>query len=198
MPTYATIGGVQREFSAVSVMIGGVQRELDYMYAAIDGVQREIFSSGYKWERYNVAYKVEIEDATGIIPIAVNDTCYKSRGTLGDTVLSVYDSDPTLIYVAGIGYTTRTRTTTIANFAGYVGSSVWVTHNGTVVSGKYTTVAEKAYYVDGTYDSVGIGYTRIAYTKQSIGDYVDTVKDTNVSAYPVNGIHTDGYWYVMI
>ena len=54
MPMYATVGGVQRELSAVPVTVAGVQREQDQMLATIGGVAREIFSSASTWEKYTV------------------------------------------------------------------------------------------------------------------------------------------------
>ena len=42
-------------------------------------------------------------------------------------------------------------------------------------------------------------YTAEAYstTKQEKGDLLGTVTSADITAYPMNGIHTDGYWYVL-
>ena len=34
-------------------------------------------------------------------------------------------------------------------------------------------------------------------TKQVCGDYITDVTATNVAAYPTNGVHSDGYWYIL-
>lgn len=198
MPMYATVGGVQRELSAVPVTVAGVQREQDQMLATIGGVAREIFAAGFKWERYALDAQVVIESVTGVLAATNGDKFYKGRSTLGDGALSVYtDSDGTkLVQVTGNGFITKSVTTSMSSLASSL-SELWVTKNGTVVSGSYTTAVETAYYCDGTSTTEGVGYSRIATIGENKGSLIDIVTDKNETAYPDNGIQ-DGYWYVKI
>ena len=42
-----------------------------------------------------------------------------------------------------------------------------------------------------------VGYKVNGYSTQK-GDYIETVTADAPDAYPADGVHTDGYWYVKI
>lgn len=58
-------------------------------------------------------------------------------------------------------------------------------------------VTECAKGVGGTYRPSGEKLT-FGYTTQSRGDYIENVISYNENAFPDDGIHTDGYWYVRV
>ena len=88
MPMYATVGGVQRELSAVPVTVDGVQRELELVNAAVAGVQREVFSALSRWEKHAVRHYFGAYSSSGGTSIYDDETCerylssYQESGTV--------------------------------------------------------------------------------------------------------------------
>lgn len=161
MPMYTTIGGVQRELTAIPVVVDGVQRELSSLSATIDGVLRDIFltANSYTWEKYSVR--------TYFVTSATSERVY---ATQSDSFVT-YNAD----YVEA-----GTTTTTGA----YLSAGVYFQLNDVVYKfgGRETNYFVSAYPVT-SYEA-------------RAGSYVGTVESADSNAYPANGQHTDGYWYV--
>ncbi|MGN0995192.1 MAG: hypothetical protein ACI4PD_08685 [Butyricicoccus sp.] len=176
MPTFTMIDGVSRELTGWPVMIGGVSRELDSMFGAIDGTQREIFSAKTRWDRYTAVSVYVLGD-----PIREDAGWFSYRRTLysGYTITSMGK-----INVTG---------STSEDPPGWANPS----SSSTTIDYYYALTIdenddESPYYYQ--YRT----YSRTAVKEYQKGTYVDTVESADPSAYPENGKHTDGYWYVKI
>lgn len=69
----------------------------------------------------------------------------------------------------------------------------------TYIESGEASYSKYAVYISGFSSGHFTGYIYEVYVKGTSnekGSYVSEVKSTNENAYPVNGIHTDGYWYV--
>ena len=62
----------------------------------------------------------------------------------------------------------------------------------------YVSRNARNYAVFGTVTGAAVTINNVSFSDEvARGDYIETVVDTNISAYPTNGVHTDGYWYVL-
>ena len=203
MPTYATINGVQKELTAIPAMVDGVQRELSFLFATIDGVAREIFASGYKWERYSVAKELVIESVeNAYIQIVQGDKVSYPSSTIDDSALQLSTDGNYVILNYSLNSTIfKSLTTAVVQNCAYNVDGKWFFHNvySDEIDEWYSGDTE-AYYGNGRYDgsAMKLGYSRIARPGTTKADFIDTVTSADITAYPVNGVHTDGYWYVLI
>lgn len=220
MPLYAGIGGAQKEIGALYAGVGGAAKQIDSLYAGVGGSAKDLFSSGYRWRKYNLTsyFTLQYEktgkaaepvDASGRViyyrPADYEFSCNISNNTTQHD----FKKNPS-------GYT--------YSWKFYEGNSSQFDSDGTlngcgagcylpVMAGSDTLAdvgncpTQKVSRVlkwDGTsygeFDSSGANgangdfYTLIPTEKQ--GDtYLETVTSDNLSAFPVNGAQ-DGYWYV--
>lgn len=212
MPTFTTIDGVSRELTGWPVMIGGVSRELDSIMAAAGGVQREIFSlAKYQWERYTTANVVSIIEESGSVIV-----CQSSSRNGTDTFCYQPDSDvlaESLLYVSDGRVALQQCSVLTISYSS--ASPLWGITRGTPYWYYKTADTYDAYdghsYLDAFYNEtdglsrssgddyeVQLGYTKRATIAEGKGSMIDVVRSADPSAYPENGKHTDGYWYVKI
>lgn len=213
MPTFTTIDGVSRELTGWPVMIGGVSRELDSMMAAAGGVQREIFSlAKYQWERYTTANVVSILDESGNAIVCRQSTkngtdtfCYQADSDVpAESLLYVSDGRVALTQcsVYTISYNSASPLTGITR-----GTAYWFYRESSTYDAYDGLSYLDAFYnatdglsrgaVDDDYQ-VKLTYTKRATIAEGKGSMIDVVRSADPSAYPENGKHTDGYWYVKI
>lgn len=180
-----TIGGVQRELTGEGyVNINGVLRPLVKSQVNIGGVLRDLRPKEvYTWKKYNI---IQVEGAP-----------YTS------TKLADYDFED---------YTSLSKVT-IGN--GFTFSSA--TGKYTLTNSTYSTVSEidtetYKYFWDGHKENenyvrecfMHLSNERVFFNiyessgtiQDAMGTYIGDVTSENASAYPDNGGHIDGYWYV--
>lgn len=185
----ANIGGVLRNLTGEGyVNIGGVLRPITIWNFNIDGV---LLAGGYTWKKYNATavYKYVEKNSTGkkvSYPAYDAVRLYESKSFNGSTgqytlsggrdyewydLTSAFDDHPKYFYLnstnkARVGYVTYVT----LNFDSDMNMLLDVTYT------LYSSEQELSHYTQGT--------------------YIEDVISSNKNAYPENGRHTDGYWYV--
>lgn len=180
-----TVGGVGKKLTNGYVVVDGVLKQLLRAYVYMNGalVSLNMPKPKFTWKKYNVStvssyelYQGDTIDVySGMITAGRNYSFNKDTGaitligTLGSTSISLYVNE----------YTEYPYFT--PHFGNYTGQIF------KVVS---VTVSEDSSYV------TGIQLCSRYVTAQVQGSYISDVTAETEKAYPANGIHTDGYWYV--
>lgn len=185
LPGRVNIGGAWKTLTKGYVNVGGIWKPIVAGYVNVNGVWKLLWKAEkeilYTWKKYSV------KTTTGApYTHAVGMTTIKT-------------------YAKGTALRTANNYTFDANTGKFTLSSP-VTVSVTTISYKYfmlnaTTSSEMyRYYSKSTSsDSVTITcapFNVSATTTKSQGDYISDVTSSDESAYPDNGVHTDGYWYV--
>lgn len=129
---------------------------------------------GYTWKKYNVVTKV-VEGARSSVEPSWDEQIYCWKSV--DTDLNGSggrECDTALLYI---------RNSLYKKYPYFK-----VGWNSGVVTGKCTGGSEED-------NSVIINYRKLS-TAEAQGTYIEDVTATDADAYPDNGKHTDGYWYV--
>ena len=171
-PIYSVIDGVQREITAIPVVIDGVERELEAVTATVQGVEREVFSSKplYVWEKYTYADEFVVDTSEKV--------SLKLSQISGDgSKITKYNGD-----VPSSGTSTT------------FGSAIKV---GTYIVAVDGSVYQATQEYSGVVLISGLSCYRVT-VKTGKGDLIETVEGDSPDAYPTNGLHTDGYWYVLV
>lgn len=175
----ANIGGVLRNLTGEGyVNIGGVLRPITIGNFNIGGV---LLAGGYTWKKYNTVENVTYEEKT-------ESGLLFTIGYTGTTTL----------------YSTKSFNTETGEFTLSGSKSV----NASGISANYksypyrkidTGVMEIIRLVTSSGGAFKYEYT-LHYSEKVIsysqGTYIEDVTSPDASAYPENGRHTDGYWYV--
>lgn len=78
----------------------------------------------------------------------------------------------------------------------YSAGDVGVRKNETKTAAGVVTSTDAAAYPNGGYSGGYYYDNRTSETVQQQGSYIGEVESESETAYPTNGVHTDGYWYV--
>ena len=179
-----TIGGVQRELTGEGyVNINGVLRPLAYSQVNLDGVLRYLCPI-YTWKKYNVntvtTYTPYIDTAT---------TSFSIRNGTKITLYSNYSCDSNTGNITVSGPYITSDADDIYGDQEYKRYK-YMTSNSSVVVIK--SARESSSTIDFTCNTI----KSRANEAQEKGDFIENVTASNETAYPENGIHTDGYWYI--
>ena len=179
-----TVGGTSKTISGGYVNIGGVWKPIAKTYVNINGVWKNAWKDLYTWKKYTVkSQKVYAESK------ASKTTKTEVPGT-------------EVIYSANAyTFSTSTGEYTLTSAKKGTASSIFPATTKYFIlgarSGDSMCELSKKYLLEGDkYQLNYYLYTSTSSTKQVQGTYIKDVTSENASAYPTNGKHTDGYWYV--
>lgn len=149
--------------------------------------------TGWVWQKYAVNEVTE----TGYREVAGNST--KKEATSAFYVGSSYTFSQTT------GRFSVNHNTKIANSSAGAKAAIGKYYVDTIQTSSGTTTGDTLYLITAAkfygfgMDLTVTPYTAEAYstTKQEKGDLLGTVTAADITAYPLNGIADDGYWYVM-
>lgn len=181
----ANIGGVLRDLTGDGyVNIGGVLRPITVGKINIGGV---LLAGGYTWKKYNtksVTTYTENESQVNNVTMFISDIIYAFTG-------KTFDSKT--------GKFTLQGRVSLYNYEQVYGQYPYVLQNfaGTMYDVDTVYKATSVTFVTySSYSVSGYKYTAKSNTTYSQGTYIENVTSPDENAYPENGRHTDGYWYV--
>lgn len=180
-----TVDGASKEISGGYVNIGGVWKPITKTYVNVNGVWKNAWKSVYKWAKYAVttsniyeAYENDISHN-----VTKSGTAYINTGKS----YSVDQTNGTITLV-------DTKKWQVQYY--YTGSNraeyPYIIASGTSNFARTVNVAKSSSNYTIYYRKI---LTRMVET-QGKGDLIDYVTAENEDAYPEDGVHTDGYWYV--
>lgn len=181
-----TIGGVAKTLSDGYVNVNGVWKQLYKTYTNVDGVWKDAWESLFVWKKYNAVGTSVWEEKTEETTVRM----FYSSGTFILYKVKTFDASTGKIGVDKSGGAKSVNYT-----AGYNTSYPY-----------YSTDDVYKITGEGTYNQTSTGtryyeYPALMYYSERVttytqGTYIEDVTSDNETAYPENGIHTDGYWYV--
>lgn len=181
-----TVGGTSKTISGGYVNIGGVWKPIAKTYVNVNGVWENAWKDLYTWKKYRVkSEKVYAESKASTITqetLSKTDKVYCGKGYTFNTSTGKYTLQ-----------TTKSGTVSDLSSATYKYFMFGTSKTGTTmceVNSKSTSTVNDSVYLKYYL------YTTTYSTKQVQGTYIEDVTAENASAYPTNGVHTDGYWYV--
>lgn len=198
-----TIGGVSKTIAGGYCNVGGTWKDIVKSYANVNGVwiptwkQREI---SFTWKKYTV-----ITDTVYKLWWVQEDEAFTSNSQwtdserysefVGKKIYSTYSFDP------------KTEKITLSGYLGTVGDFDSVMSyipkvNDCVYLNKYDE-NNTPYSMYGLQNaSSGSDVFNVIHgssngeTTETYGTYIEDVTSSSYTAYPENGKHTDGYWYI--
>lgn len=221
---YVGVNSVAREVKHPYIGVNNVARKVKNGYVGVSGVARQFFFSGYTWKKYKVGYdynttKTDYKFTSSfegrehinvwpILPESEDKTSLQARDYYESDSEPSFNSSRKQYSVESNGW---------SSFPNSLNGKILAHHSFVVRDASYTThfkvtsvskvddgrqrllpYLEKSdddwfliYNVDGK--TLRLLKTHRTATK---GSYVSDVTSDNLNAYPTNGIHTDGYWYV--
>lgn len=206
---YININSVNKQIKKLYADIGdGVNKKIKKMYAAVDGVYKLIFAEATVWKKYaatsTTTYTEVIKtdgQAAGMTqtnPYTIASknqygtylnmrwaTSYTFDSSTGKFTLNNYTEGTYLeAHMAG-AITTGSSKYYVQGCTSNNGSRIDTTCVFRVFNGEY---ASALYFKNKHYATKSTTYSQ--------GAYIEDVESDDPSAYPDNGVHTDGYWYV--
>lgn len=182
---YVTVGGARKEISGGYVNIGGVWKPIVKTYVNVNGVWKNAWKELYTWKKYTVKK---------------SSTYAQSKSSLKTN--SSHDFSEAVKYSSSYTFDSSTGKYTLKSPS--TGDCYdLTTTNKYYMTGTSTSGSTMDEYSSKGFIISGIGtlkyYTHsstVTSTTETIGTYISDVTSENSSAYPTNGKHTDGYWYV--
>lgn len=180
----ATIGSVAKLLSGGYANIGGVWKPLVETYDNIGGVWKPAWQKVFTWKKYNV-------NTTNTYSLAFSTT----RET------NIFGTDVHTPRTIAKSYSFDSATGTVALSGGtrsYTPSQSGMMSTSTFTTYPYVMVNDVLFQFDPNGYAGRDGFRAVITlnTSHSQGGYVADVESDTENAYPTNGIHTDGYWYV--
>ena len=180
----ANIGGVLRDLTGEGyVNIGGVLRPISMGNFNIGGV---LLAGGYTWKKYTVK-------EVSVLPYQAVRPSTTSNITMIDTILRTLSSSYNFNSTTGL-FTSSGSVTSMQTTEGWTSSLKYYIPNSGSSNYMYEYVSKKKSsngYVCTVYE-----WTAKMSISYEMGTYIEDVISDNETAYPENGRHTDGYWYV--
>lgn len=181
-----TVGGTTKELSDGYVNIGGVWKPIVKTYVNVNGVWMSAWKNLTTWKKYTVKqttgapYKT-VKSALKTGDFTANDYVQGASNYSFDSSTGVYAlTNSRQIEVQGLGNVYKFHMFGKTTTSGAV-MYEWYTGNKTSIL---------------NYNMKYYEWTSTPSTTQSRGDYISEVSSEDETAYPSNGVHTDGYWYV--
>jgi len=143
----------------------------------------DVETAAYTWRKHRVEEVLDEDSATSLTVSSI----YYTNSVYASNSYTIENGVFTLVNPTKLMYNTNNL----------VGKYVVETRT---TSGSPTVTSGSTIYKIETYNRPA-AYTTLTYTaytsKKVMGTQLEEVTSTNSSAYPMNGLHTDGYWYVM-
>ena len=183
-----TVGGAKKEMSGGYVNIGGAWKQKAKTYVNVNGVWKNAWKNLFTWKKYSVTNKTVYSAYEGTTELRGRHEEYITAGS-GYTI----NANTGAFTLTGLGHSDymlgnmrfNNRWSDCPYF--YFVDDPSVLYKITRVTDADNQVKAKAYYVEMLISST---------TSQTQGSYISDVTAETENAYPANGIHTDGYWYV--
>lgn len=176
-----TVSSTAKTLSGGRLNIGGVWKTVVESYECINGVWKPSWKRSYTWGKYTVenvmGYSVEFSSTSK--SLSMTATSY--------TMAKSYSTDTNGNPVLAGGTTTASGRQISTMYSAYP----YVIINGVlykIISAMYTGSGTAATVYEATVSSYVVTVER--------GTYIEDVTAETENAYPANGIHTDGFWYV--
>lgn len=174
-----TVGGTAKDITGGYVNIGGVWKPIVKTYVNVNGVWKSAWKNLYTWKKYSV-------NTTTSAPYTYSEgaqisVTYASKTSVRAGSSFTFDAN------TGI-FTLKTQISTY--ITSLTTSRPYFTFTSGSPSGMFKYYSKSGTTV--TYAPYNVSAT----ITQSRGDYISDVTSESESAYPTNGVHTDGYWYV--
>lgn len=179
-----TVGGTAKTISDGYVCIGGVWKPIVETYVNIGGVWKPAWERGYTWKQYDVV----ITQTFGV-------SISKASEELFTGGMDKYNSYE--IYSSYEINDTTGAITLTGSSKSYQPINASMIPSNTFTQYPYIKYGNKYYKFDPS--GMGLkGFRMMPYAQddRSQGEYIGEVTAENENAYPANGIHTDGFWYV--
>lgn len=180
-----TIGGTAKTISGGYVNIGGVWKPIVKTYVNVNGVWKSAWKNLTTWKKYSV------KQTTGAPYKTVKSA--KKNGDFNAT-LNVY-------YASSYSFNSSTGVYTLSSSKSFQIQKLDSTNKYHMTSGASSGAVMYEWISGGktsilNYNMNYYEWTATPSVTQSQGDYISDVSSEDESAYPDNGVHTDGYWYV--
>lgn len=177
-----TVGGTAKTISDGYVCIDGVWKPIVETYVNIGGVWKPAWERSYTWKKYTVknvmGYSVEFSSTSKSLSMSGTTTYTLAKSYSTDT-----NGKPVL---AG-----ETKTASGRQFTTVYSAYPYVIIDGVlykIISAMYAGSSIAATVYEATVSSTVVSTER--------GNYIGDVTAETENAYPTNGRHTDGFWYV--
>lgn len=191
-----------RKVKNLYIGINNESRKIKTAYVGVNNSSRIFYNFGYVWKKYKTVYTDEVitrgENASSreYFITSVDTNKYKTLTAVNSEKL-YFDEASGKFVPTGIIYFRKTiyYDNISANAVNY---------------NDYTTIEEVPSFAIYCSDSIIVTYQKsgiyaepwswTAFNTHSVGtakgSYIEDVISDNPNAYPINGRHTDGYWYV--
>lgn len=177
-----TVSSTAKTLSGGSLNIGGVWKTVVESYECVNGVWKPSWKRSYTWGKYTVknvmGYSVEFSSTSKSLSMS---------GTITYTLAKSYSTDTNGKPVLAGETTTASGRQITTKYGAYP----YVIIDGVlykIISAMYAGSNIAATVYEAIVSSTVVSTER--------GNYIGDVTAENENAYPANGIHTDGFWYV--
>lgn len=196
----STVGGIAKELNGGYCNIGSTWKDLVKSYANVNGVWLPTWKAGevsFTWKKYEVNTTTETKYRMGYF---FTEATYSSSSEWTDDGMDNYES--CTVYKT-ISLDTSTGVVTLSGSIGTITSrntlKGYAKTYGTVYSHlQYNSYSAFSIDSDGYLERKSATVQEDTTTTESQGSYIEDVTSSDYSAYPADGKHTDGYWYVKV
>ena len=198
------IGGTGGKANKIkNIYIGNTEGKVEEVYTGYvgnsNGIAELFYKKAYVWNRYE-SKSEQVWSYQDVI--SLSNGMYSISNDLDQ------EGYPYFYLVDGYGENTRYYTTTYTKdirhespgdvyaVNSFTGFSVKLSN----VAGNYTQCFVVTQATTSSLNMIGTVYSKqyLSHVEYSQGTYIDQVTSENPSAYPDNGRHSDGYWYVKV
>ena len=181
------IGGAQKSITDGYINVGGTLKRLVRGYQNVGGVLVPlVIFKRFTWKKYAVATTTEYESYEAN---TLKSIYYDNLDSITFYEKFEFDTKTGVYTLSG-----NTQTIDVKGLAEYrYPEYKYFVKSGKTYKYSYASGDDDAYWVVYVY---GIELLSRETASQSRGDYIGDVTSSAADAYPSNGIHTDGCWYV--
>ena len=178
-----TVNSTAKTLSGGRLNIGGVWKTVAESYECVNGVWKPSWKRGYTWKKYTAtaitSYSVDFSGASQSLKLNSN-----TRYTIAKSYSVDSNGNPVLA-----GTQTSQNPNGIASF--------YTTYPYMIDGGVlYNIIGKSGNSMAGYTFTVIVGVISSHVSGYQCGSYIADVTSETADAYPTNGRHTDGYWYV--
>lgn len=175
-----TVDGVWKQNTEGYANVGGVWKQIVEGYTNVYGVWTPIFTyARYAWAKYSV--------------VTTQEYILKTDSSAARTFTST--SGGNILVGESCSVDQNTGEISLADTRS-VQRSYYSSYAGTYPYYSYMDVIYKHATINNSTQFVGYKMLSELRTEQNRGAFIENVSAMEENAYPADGIHTDGYWYV--
>lgn len=185
LPGRVNIGGAWKTLTKGYVNVGGIWKPIVAGYVNVNGVWKLLWKAEkeilYTWKKYSVKTTTKYTYSEG---------AQTSEAQQKATALNAASS---YTFNTNTGQFTLTNPTAMT-FGTITTDTPYYMLDATTSNAMRKLVSKTTSVVAATLKHIPYNVSGTSTTSQ--GDYISDISSPDESAYPDNGIHTDGYWYV--